>query len=170
MSKAVAVIGIVILMALSAGGGYLLGEAGVFGPLNIAGLGITQGTQTIRFDASQMTPEQLEQMRQARGGEFRGGMGVQPGDIGANQGVQPGELFAGGTFGTITAIEDDTLTIQTQNEAITVKVSDTTLIEKQMSVDIHDLLVGEQVAVSGSANEDGSTTARSIRVLANVRQ
>ena len=43
------------------------------------------------------------------------------------------------------------------------QTSDTTLIEKTMSVSVGDLKVGERVMVSGSKNDDGSYTARSIQ-------
>ena len=45
-----------------------------------------------------------------------------------------------------------------------VKVTDTTLIEKQASVKLTDLTTGETVIVSGSTAADGSITARSVQV------
>jgi len=66
-------------------------------------------------------------------------------------------------MGTIEAIEGDTLVVSTEEGEIRVQTTDTTLIEKYTSVGVEDLAVGEQVVVSGSQNDDGSITARSIR-------
>ena len=80
---------------------------------------------------------------------------------------QPGEEaapFRGGTMGTIEAVEGDTLVVSSEEGEVRVQTTDTTLIEKYMTVDLGDLNVGEQVVVSGSENDDGSITARSIRI------
>jgi hypothetical protein len=45
-----------------------------------------------------------------------------------------------------------------------VNVTETTLIEKNMSVKLGDLARGETVIVSGSQGTDGSITARSVQV------
>jgi len=82
----------------------------------------------------------------------------QPGQGGA-------ERFAGGILGTIEAVEGDALVITTQEGTIRVRITDTTLVEKYTTVAIGDLESGERVAVSGTRNEDGSYTARSIQVL-----
>ena len=72
---------------------------------------------------------------------------------------------AGMTFGEIESIDGNTLTLLTQSGGTaTVQVTDTTLIEKNASVDVTDLVVGETVIVSGSDNDDGSITARSVQV------
>jgi hypothetical protein len=70
--------------------------------------------------------------------------------------------FGGGIRGTIQAIEGDTLVINTDEGTVKVQTADTTMIEKNMPVDVGDLEVGEMVVVSGPQNEDGSITARSI--------
>jgi hypothetical protein len=56
-------------------------------------------------------------------------------------------------------IKDDTGK-QTQ-----VRVTDTTLIEKNASIVLADLKQGETVIVSGTADSDGSITARSVQVM-----
>jgi len=71
----------------------------------------------------------------------------------------------GGSIGTIQEIQDSTLFINTQEGIIRVLTTDTTFIEKYVSVDLADLDVGEQVMVSGSQNEDGTVTARSVRSM-----
>jgi len=45
-----------------------------------------------------------------------------------------------------------------------VYVTDTTLIEKNVSINLADLVRGETVVVSGSPGNDGSITARSVQV------
>jgi hypothetical protein len=67
--------------------------------------------------------------------------------------------------GTIKAVEGGALTITTQEGTVRVQTTDTTIIEKYTAVGVGDLGVGERVVISGSRNEDGSVTARSIQVL-----
>lgn len=75
-----------------------------------------------------------------------------------------GAPFRGGTMGTIQSVEGDDLVVSTEEGEIRVQTTDTTLIEKSMTVGVEELAVGEEVTVSGSSNDDGSITARSIRV------
>ena len=109
------------------------------------------------------------QARQRLFQERFGGQGGQitvPGPFRTPQPGQGGaERFAGGILGTIEAVEGDALVITTQEGAIRVRITDTTLVEKYTTVAIGDLETGERVAVSGMRNEDGSYTARSIQVL-----
>lgn len=150
MKNALLVVGVIVLMAAAAGGGYFYGTSQAS----------SSGIQAGGFDPSQsdprnMTQEQLEQMREAKGGGQRGQLG----------GAADAGAFAGGTMGEIVSIENGVVTIRTEDAQVKVKTTDTTLIEKLMSVNAEDLEVGEQVVVSGSQNDDGSTTARSIRVM-----
>jgi hypothetical protein len=76
-----------------------------------------------------------------------------------------GAAPAGMTFGQIESIDGNTLTLTTQaGGTVTVQVTNTTLIEKNASVQVSDLAAGDTVIVSGSDNEDGSVTARSVQV------
>lgn len=101
------------------------------------------------------------------GGQFqRQFQGQIPGPSGTPQPGQRGiQALGGGVAGTIERIEGTTLVISTDEGSVRVQTSDTTLIEKMMSVDVTDLQIGERVMVSGSKNEDGSYTARSIQSL-----
>ena len=83
----------------------------------------------------------------------------QPG-ANARAGAQGGMLF-----GQIEKIGDGVFTVTDNNGKQTqVKVTDTTLIEKQASVKLTDLAKGETVMVSGSTGTDGTITARSVQV------
>lgn len=110
--------------------------------------------------ANQARPRLLREQFGGQGGQFPGPFRTpQPGQGGAER------LTAGGILGTIEAVEGDALVITTQEGTIRVQITDTTLVEKYTTVAIGDLESGERVAVSGTRNEDGSYTARSIQVL-----
>ena len=161
MKKALAAIVVVVLALAAAVAGYLYGRSGGNALANIPGLGSLAASQprTLEFqpgqlNPSQMTEEQRQQFRQGRMGGVQGGL---PGNAAG---------FAGGIFGAIESIEDGVLTIKSNDGSlIKVETTDTTLIQKLMDVGVADLRVGESVTVSGSQSEDGTTTARSIRVL-----
>jgi hypothetical protein len=68
-------------------------------------------------------------------------------------------------IGEIKTVNADSLIVtDSSNNEITVKVAGTTLIEKNMSVDVTDLAEGETVVISGNKAEDGTITARSLQV------
>jgi len=100
-----------------------------------------------------------------QGGQFVFGEGTpQPGVTPqAGRGGAPG--MGGGIMGTIEKIEGNTLILSTQEGTVRVQTSDTTLIEKFTSVGLEALKEGEQVMASGTKNEDGSYSARSIQSL-----
>ncbi len=109
-----------------------------------------------KSQASQDVTSLMQGRFGARGGQFPGqGIITQGTPEGATQ-------FGGGISGTIETIEGDTLVINSNEGIINVKTTDTTLIQKNMSVGVGDLEVGEMVVVSGPQNEDGSITARSV--------
>jgi len=109
--------------------------------------------------ANQARQRLLRERFGGQGGQFPGPFRTpQPGQGGA-------ERLAGGIMGTIEAVEGDALVITTQEGAIRVRITDTTLVEKYTTVTIGDLETGEKVVVSGTRNEDGGYTARSIQVL-----
>jgi hypothetical protein len=66
--------------------------------------------------------------------------------------------------GTIESIDGDTLTVTTsRDETITVTLSDDTTVVRSEERELSDLEEGDTVAVTG-ASDDGTVTARSIRV------
>lgn len=106
----------------------------------------------------------LEAMRNAGtmpfGQRFQGQGGQLTGTGTGQGGIRaPG----GGVTGTIEKVEGDTIVLSTNDGVVKVKVSDSTIIQKTVEVPVSDLEVGKQVIVAGSANEDGSINARSIR-------
>jgi len=109
-----------------------------------------------KSQASQDVTGLMQERMRARDGQF-------PGQGIITQGTPGGAAqFGGGISGTIETIEGDSLVINTDGGTVRVQTADTTLIEKNMSVGVADLEVGEMVVVSGPQNEDGSVTARSI--------
>ena len=149
MKTVLIIIGVLVLVVAAAAGGYLYGAAQGSSAARAASAipaGATQGTQGQRgqFGQGQFDPNQTPG---ANGQQVRGPAG-------------------GGTFGTVESVENDILTVKMQDGSTTqVRVTDTTLIEKMMSVALKDLQKGENVTVSGSKGADGVTTARSIRVI-----
>ncbi|HAL62609.1 MAG TPA: hypothetical protein DCP08_09430 [Chloroflexi bacterium] len=115
--------------------------------------GMTVGENRVIQDPARFFQERLR----GQGGQF-------PGLVRTPQPGGQAAPFGGGIMGTIETVEGDTLLVSTEEGDIRVHTTDTTLIEKYMAVDLGDLAVGEQVVVSGSRNDDGSITARSIRI------
>ena len=126
--------------------------------------GMTYGKSQAEQDAMGFIQERMG----ARGGQFPEGFQLPEGAQFPGRGQLPQEgqggatLFGGGVRGTIEAIEGDTVVINADDGIIRVQTVDTTMIEKNMSVGVGDLEVGEMVVVSGPENDDGSITARSI--------
>jgi hypothetical protein len=135
------VVGIVVLVIVAAGGGFLWGRS----------VGESQASQA---------RQQFARGRFVGQGDWTPGLGQtpQPG----RQNARPG---GGGTMGTIESIEGDTLVVSTQEGSIRVKTTDTTLIQKFTSVGVDALETGEQVMVAGTKGDDGTITARSIQSL-----
>jgi len=110
-------------------------------------------------------PTRLFQQRiRGEGGQFPGPSGT---PVAAGQ--RGNLVMGGGTVGTIESIEGDTVVLGTDEGTVRVQTTDTTLIEKSMTVDVGELEVGEQVVVAGSRNDDGSLTARSIRSMSGFQ-
>jgi hypothetical protein len=109
----------------------------------------------------------------ARQDLFQGRFGGQAGQGGQFQRPartpQPGQgggaRFGNGIMGTIKSVEGDTLVVTTAEGDTQVHATGTTLIEKYTAAGVGDLEIGERVIVSGSQNDDGSVTARSIQSM-----
>ncbi len=117
----------------------------ILGAVVIVGITFYGGMQ---YGLSQAAA-QAQAARQARGG-FNGGRG------------QAGGGFTGGS---IISKDATSITIQTQGGSTKIALlSPTTQISKMVSGTLADLTIGENVAVNGSANSDGSVTAETIQI------
>jgi hypothetical protein len=168
MNKTVAtILGVVLVLAIAGGsfyGGMLYGKSQALSAVVSNGLTFRAGDGMIGAGPavfSQAVPGQAvpEQVFSGQGG---------PGFGGRVQRGQFGEGNTGGSnllIGTIKAIGDGQLVLaDTNGNETAVKVTDTTLIEKNASVELTDLKPGEALIVSGSTGDDGSVTARSVQV------
>jgi hypothetical protein len=151
MNKALKVIlGVVVVVVIAAGSFY---GGMVFGKSRASA---SAATVPMNFPEGFQPPDGA-----ALPGDGTGRFGAR-GQDGAAGGfaAQPGMIF-----GEIESIDGNTLTLLTQaGGTLTVQVTDTTLIEKNASVAASDLAAGDTVIVSGSDNDDGSVTARSVQV------
>ncbi len=131
----------------------------------IAGAAFYGGMKVGENRATQNLAQVRRQGFSGQGGQFPMGQGTpQPGGTPqAGQRGAPG--MGGGIMGTIEKIEGNTLVLTTEDGTVRVQTNDTTLIEKFTSVGLDALKVGEQVMASGTKNEDGSYSARSIQSL-----
>jgi hypothetical protein len=125
----------------------------------VAAVAFFAGTRVGASRVVQNPAEFMQRRVMGRGGQFPG----MPHAPGQEQGAA--EIMFGGTMGTIEGVEGGALVISTDEGTIRVHTTDTTLIEKYVSVNPGDLEIGERVVVSGSRNDDGSLTARSIRSM-----
>jgi hypothetical protein len=150
MKKVAMVLIAVIVLAAAGGGGYVLG--------------MKAGENRVL-----QNPTALFQRLRTQGGQF-GGQGEFPGPAGTPQAGQRGtQAQGGGMTGTIDSTEGNTLVISmADGTTVRVQTTDTTLIQKYMTAKLADLQKGERVAFSGSKNDDGSYTARSIESVRGV--
>jgi hypothetical protein len=125
----------------------------------VAAVAFLAGTRVGASRVVQNPAELLQRRAMGRGGQFP----AMPHTPGQEQGAA--ETMFGGTMGTIEGVDGGALVISTDEGTIRVHTTDTTLIEKYVSVNPGDLEIGERVVVSGSRNDDGSLTARSIRSM-----
>ncbi len=139
MNKIVVVIGVLLVIVAVGGGSFWAG--------------MRVGENRVIQDPARFFQERIR----GQGGQF-------PGMVGTPQPGAEAQRFGGGIMGTIEAVEGSTLVVSSEEGEIQVHTTDTTLIEKSMVVGVGDLDVGEQVVVAGSRNDDGSITARSIRI------
>jgi len=153
----------IVLAALAVGatfyGGIKLGQKQVVdNPIKyLAGPG---GAFSIQVGEGQL-PGGPSGSFQGRGGQFPGAQGTPgAGVVVGGRGVSSVE--------TIQAIDGNTLTLSTAEGTVKVITTDTTFIQKFVAVTVADLEVGESVIVSGTENDDGSMTARSIRVMTGL--
>jgi hypothetical protein len=151
MNKALKVIlGVVVVVVIAAGsfyGGMVFGKSQASASAATVPMNFPEGFQPP--DGAALPGDGAGRLGARGQGGAAGGFAVQPGMI----------------FGEIQSIDGDILLVVDANGAQKrVQVTNTTLIEKNASVEVTDLVTGETVIVSGSENDDGSVTARSVQV------
>jgi hypothetical protein len=68
------------------------------------------------------------------------------------------------TAGTIKSVSGGVVEVSTATEAIKIKLTDQTQIQKTVQGTASDLVVGERVVIQGDKGSDGTLTARSIQL------
>ena len=163
----------------SGGGRRVMVAAGLALAVGLAG-GFFSGRATAPKGPATLA----EAFQQAQAGKLPVGNGGPGGFLrrgqngqGSGQGVQPGQGFPapggaapggvnggrgfggpGGIQGQVTALDGDTITVQTNAGPVKVKLSDSTTIERATTGSRRDLAVGTQVSVRPDFNA-GNTTA-----------
>jgi len=119
--------------------------------------------ETAMKTVSNLTPEQMAQLGTSGGGFPGGGPGG--GFPGGAAGGGNGNARGGFTAGSIVSNDGSTITIK-MNDGSTkfVLYSGSTTIRKSAEGTSADLVAGENVVVTGSANSDGSITATQIQL------
>lgn len=118
--------------------------------------GSTNSNNSFQFPNNlqgQFSQGQLDQMRQ----QFQGLGTRTPG----------GQAFSGrgGLSGTIAQVDGDTVTVNTSQGPLEVKIGAGTTIQKTVECTPSDLLEGVRVIVMGQRNADGVTEATSISIV-----
>jgi len=131
---------VAVAVAVLVGGGAFYG-----------GMKYAQGGRGDNF--ANLTPEQRQQFVANAGAGLRGGMG------GQRSGMN------GGTIGEIISKDDKSITVKmADGGSKIVFYSSTTGVSKFTEGGAGDLVVGKNVNVTGTSNQDGSITAQSIQI------
>ncbi|MCZ6891091.1 MAG: hypothetical protein O7F09_01070 [Chloroflexi bacterium] len=118
-------------------------------------------TQT-PFDPSQLSQEELDQLREQFQGQRPGGGGTGFGGTGFGD---TGFGGRGGLTGTIEGIEGSVVTVNTSQGPLLATVGDDTTIHMTVQGSLEDLEPGVQVTVVGQRGEDGTVQAVTIIIL-----
>ncbi len=132
----------IAVVAIVVGGGAFYG-----------GMKYAQGGSQ-RGNFANLTPEQRQQFTANAGAGFRSGTG---------QGR--GGMNGGFTAGEIISKDDKSITLKMPDGGSKIIFySDTTEVSKFTEGGAEDLVVGKNISVNGTANQDGSVTAQSIQI------
>ena len=120
------------------------------------------------FAAGEISQEDLDQFRQQFQGQFgQGGGSGAFGGGGARGGGGFGGRTAGGggLSGTLESVDQDVITINTDQGPLPVAIGEDTTIRKTVEVALADLTEGTRVTVLGARSESGDVEARSIIIV-----
>lgn len=132
--------------------GAIIGILLVGGGAFFGGMKYAQGSSVAagRGNFANLTPEE----RQARLSQ-----------TGAARGSQGGARNGGFTMGEILSKDAQSITVKLANGGSRIVLfSTSTEVSKSAAGSINDLTIGEQALVSGTPNQDGSVTARTIQI------
>lgn len=132
------------------------------------GAGVAFGKGDQKTVNSGLTQQQIQSLLGVSGPGAAGGAGSQAaasGTPGARAGFAGSALLGSNTTGQITAIDGNTLTIQTAQASIKVTLPDGVKVNTYKAGGVSDLKVGDSVIVAGAAGSDGSVAATSLSQL-----
>jgi hypothetical protein len=118
-----------------------------------------------RFQSGEISPQDLDQLRQ----RFQSGE-INPGDLDRVRqqfAGRSGQGFPGrgGVAGTVEKVEGDTVTVDTSEGPLLVRVGEDTVIQKSAAGTLEDLQTGVRVAVIGEPEEGGGVAARFVVLI-----
>ena len=131
------------------------------------GAGIAYGRGDPKTVAGGLTSQQLASMLGVTGAQaaLSAGAAATPATGGAGAaraGAATGALSAVGATGRITAVQGQTITIETRQGSEKINLSSSTTITKLISGGTTDLTEGTSIVVAGTRKDDGSYDATSI--------
>jgi len=159
-----AVVGAVVL----AGAGFLVGRATASGPKTLADALSQAQAGTLPCGDSSGTGAGGFITRLCGTGTGNGGLpgGGLPGGGGATGQGGPGGGFGGrGVIGTVTAVSDTSITVDTRGGSVTVAVPSSVAVSKTVSGAMSDVTVGANVTVASTTDASGARTATRITLV-----
>ncbi len=108
-------------------------------------IGKSQGSQTIRYSST----------------TGQGSVQLSGNSTGITSGF-------GATVGTVEKVEGSVITLKTTTGSVLVNIGNSTSIQKMAEGSLADISTGENIAVSGNRNADGSIEARSITITSSL--
>ncbi|HAL47174.1 MAG: hypothetical protein FI707_08390 [SAR202 cluster bacterium] len=114
-----------------------------------------------QLQSGNLSPEQLQEIRQQFQG--RGGAsGPGGGGFGGAGGFAGGYVGSGNLIGTVDAVADNVITLNTAQGPLQVTLGPDTVIRDFVQVNPEDLVIDASVTVTGERSEDGGFDAVSI--------
>jgi len=147
----------VLVLGGGLGGAFAGGVAVGKGQEDVAS---TNTTLQLPSDPSQLTQEQLQQLRESFQGQFGGG-----GGFGGGEGLGGRGGRGGGLTGTIASIKGTVIILDTVQGPLTAALSDDTMVQRFVEGTPTDLEPGMQVSVTGLRADDGTVEATTVLII-----